>query len=201
MDSIHQGEPPYRELMCPMRPDSRHSRLWPYGLGLGLLLFLVAGVGGMAWMVRVTPSVLGLTLPRHPTTADLVEHYQANREPFEQLVKLARSESETLFIYRGTAERPNREPKERPYLVELDKLGAKGPVNVSVGRFLQVDILVSARGLGISGSTMGYVWSPDRARTPLVHDLQAGRNASDESSDVVFVALDNDWYLFYSWDR
>lgn len=163
--------------VAPPRPRRR----WPLLVGLGL----VATLG----MCVLLPSLLPVEGKRR-SKAELEALVTENRAALDELVSLARKETKEVYVQSGDGS----EGWKR-YGRFLDRLGAPGPLHISLAPF-QVRILLH-RSSGRDREEL--VFGPEPLASDLVEDLDRAKDRSPDGGSV-YMRLPGGWLAWQVWD-
>lgn len=135
----------------------------------------------------------------HRSDAALREHFLRHEKAFRELLAMIRSDSKLVRVDQDWTEPSDpasvgvSPERLADYRRRLKSLGIERGFR-STGEGRQVLFIVSAVGLGISGSGKGYAWIEGVPQT-LVENLDTYRDPGDHSF-VAYRPLKGDWYLF-----
>ena len=171
------------------------------------ITIIILGVSVLLGCLVVAASCLILLILRddmagaHPSSQELINNFHNHRPEFERLLQMAQEDPELYRVAYDFTRPENPETigvtQERldEYRRLFDALNLEA--GIEKGRD-DVWLIASARGLSISGSAKGYIYS----QTPpglIVEDLDS-YDSPDGRSFTAFQKIEENWYLYYDYE-
>jgi hypothetical protein len=137
----------------------------------------------------------------HPSSQELINNFLSHRPEFERLLQMAQEDQE---LYRVAYDSTRPENPEAIGLTQerlTEYRGLFDELNLEAGIEKGGDnvwFIASARGLSVSGSAKGYIYTqipPDL----VVEDLDNYFSA-DGRSFTAFQKIEENWYLYYDYE-
>ena len=128
-------------------------------------------------------------------------HFKKHRATLDKIVAMALEEEGGMRLgwrcdFGGlSVERQNT------YLTLLRELESSEWISVRPHPF-RVKVVMYAHGISISGMMRGYLYSPDKEPSPpvFVNDLDVGMKEHPDGWHIVYVPLEDGWYIFCDWE-
>jgi hypothetical protein len=166
-------------------------------IGVSLLLALLVVVVACIMLFLLSNELGG----EHPSSQELIDNFYSHCPEFDQLLQMALEDQELSRVAYDFTRPENPETigvtQERlnEYRRLFDELNLEA--GIDNGRD-SIWFIASARGLSVSGSAKGYIYS----RIPpglIVEDLDS-YDSPDGRSFTAFQKIEGNWYLYYDYE-
>jgi len=175
---------------------------------ISAIVALAVCVFGLVTLCAVSNELVG----SHPTDQQMLDNFQAHKTEFSQLLQMFLADQKLMGVAYQWTDPANLQSagitperlKAYDGLFWKVNLGLALRPSLSLRRHYgqenleAVEFTVSTRGLAVSGSVKGYVYTFKRPSL-MVDNLDTYRS-KDSKSFTAYRYIEGNWYLFYDYD-